>query len=109
MASAVRAVPGMLLLVLGGAPLVQLSGVVTPALSRKGLFTAGLLPSVCDWCCGVGAWPRPVGLCETAGKMHPGLHWAGGQCLPVFCSPAPPLHRQPILFFCCPSLSPPLT
>lgn len=74
MASAVRAVPGMLLLVFEGAPLVQLSGVVTPALSRKGLFTAGLLLSVCDWCCGVGVWPWPVGLCETAGKWHPGLH-----------------------------------
>ena len=74
MASAVRAVPGMLLMVFEGAPLVQLSGVVTPALSRKGLCTAGLLPRVCDWCCRVGAWPRPVGLCETAGKWHPGLH-----------------------------------
>ena len=74
MASAVRAVPGMLLMVFEGAPLVQLSGVVTPALSRKGLCTAGLLPRVCDWCCRVGAWPRPVGLCDTAGKWHPGLH-----------------------------------
>lgn len=74
MASALRAVPGMLLLVFKGAPPVQLSGVVTPALSRKGLFTAGLLLNVCDWCCGVGAWPRPVGLRETAGKRHPGLH-----------------------------------
>lgn len=74
MASAVRAVPGMLLMAFEGAPLVQLSGVVTPALSRKGLCTAGLLPRVCDWCCRVGAWPWPVELCETAGKWHPDLH-----------------------------------
>lgn len=48
----------MLLLVFEGAPLVQLSGVVTQ-LWRKGLFTAGLLLERVTGAAGWGVWPWP--------------------------------------------------